>query len=218
MSFVASILSIEDNVAIQLINLPSGHLSLPGTFISPDSNDAVQKTLDLPKDSRSPTALQLYPALKGLGLAHISDADLTKVHLLLSHCGAHTMWNFLRDGQRIVDREQIENIVGEFACRGAANRITPPELTRWTSEFCGEVIGVDTVYPFSTLQKLGKISDGEFPGAANFGFLVAICKLFRDYGFSRRYTHIGANELMDSTDRKTEACHFRQWVTMNDRD
>ena len=108
----------------------------------------------------------------------MSDADLARVHLQLPHCGAQTSGNLLRDGRRIVDHEQFKRALGKFTCRGAADRIGPSEFTGRASEFFGEVIGIDGVYPFPTLPQHVKTFGGKLRGALDFGFPVAQCILF----------------------------------------
>ena len=93
------------------------------------------------------------------------------------------MENLLRAGRRIVDPEQIRRISGKCTCRGDANRITPPKLTGRTSEFCGEVIGIDVVYPFVyTAETRKDILGGSYPALLIADCLsrFAICSSIRD--------------------------------------
>ena len=91
LNFTTSVLSIEDNVAIQLTNLPSGHHNLPGTFNSHALSQSQSMTSESLTNPCSYPALKLYPLLKELWLTPMSAAGLNEVHLQHSHCGSHTL-------------------------------------------------------------------------------------------------------------------------------
>ena len=183
LNFTASSPSMEDNLIIQHTNLPSGHMSLPCNFTAPPPDTSMSESPMMSKKSSTQPALKLYPVLRGLGLAPISDVDLTKIHTQLSHCGAHTLGNLLRAWRTIVDREQIKRILGNCTCGGNLNRTDHPELTGRTSEFCGDVIGVDVVYPsVDTTETRKDMRCENFPALliADRMSRCAICSLLKD--------------------------------------
>ena len=87
LDFTTSILPIEAHVTIQLTNLPSGNLSLPGTFVPLSSEVAISNSPDQRQQSQEPaqTDLELYHFLKDRGLTAISDEDLPIAHLRIKH-------------------------------------------------------------------------------------------------------------------------------------
>ena len=58
------------------------------------------------------------------------------------------MGNLLRSVHLVVNNEQTDRILSKCVRKGTMGRITPSKLTGRTSEFCGDVIGVEAVYHF----------------------------------------------------------------------
>ena len=183
LDFSTSNLTIGDNVSIPPANLPIGQMGLPGTF-----KLMVNETPAHPTSGKvePATSMKLCPVSGELCLTSISDSDLAKVHIHLSRCGAHTLENLLRTGHRIVDPEQIRRILDKCTCRGTVGRITHSKLTGRTSELCGEVVGIDVVYPFvDTAETRNDIRGGNFQANLIVGCLsrFAICTPIKDLGY-----------------------------------
>ena len=144
LDFARATLTIEDHITVQLKNLPIGHLSIPGNPLpSPQYTDTFQPTYE------STLSRRLHPVSQDQGLISTTDEEILKVHLHLAHCSAFALQNLLKDGHRQVDNEQIKRVLDGCNCKGVAHRITPPKLTGRSSKFCGEIIGMDVVYPFT---------------------------------------------------------------------
>ena len=132
---------------MQLKNLPSGHLSLSGT---PSQSLGQDFTLTTTKENA--LSGKLYPALQEQGLAAMSDEEVLKAHLLLSHCSAFALRNLMKAGPRRVDEDQLTRVLAGCTCLGVVRRATPPKLTGQSSKFCGEIIGLDVVYPLTVAR------------------------------------------------------------------
>ena len=144
LDFPTSRLEIDDHLSARLGNLPSGHISLPDRPLlrSQDTDSVTQR----------PPVLPNYPILSEPALKPVTDAELTKIHKHLAHCGEYDLTDLLKDSHRIADSTQIRRIMSKCTCHGVVGRSTPPEVADWMGRFHGEIIGIDIIHPFMDIR------------------------------------------------------------------
>ena len=86
LGFTIPILPIEENVIIQLTNLPSGHVGRRGAFVPPSSEILTSNVPEHRQliQASAQTALKLYPYLKDHGVTPSSDVGWAKANLLFA--------------------------------------------------------------------------------------------------------------------------------------
>ena len=137
LNFRESILKVKNDVDIQLIKTPSGHLMLPGLRAKPGENLA-----------QSPLGNQIYANTLDVPMAAISKEELRKIHLHLGHCSENTLIAMLRAAHMAIPTDLIKELYDTCKCQTGVRRITPPNVSSWTARYNGETVGADLRYPF----------------------------------------------------------------------
>ena len=126
---------IGDQVALQLTDLTSGRISLPGGPVLGREGHAAPPKL--------PKAAKLYPVRHELGTIEMDDEEIHTVDTHLSRCGIRSLKSIPRAARRGANEENMESVPSRCHRRGIFRAIDPPKLTGRSSMFCGEIVVID---------------------------------------------------------------------------
>ena len=102
---------------------------------------------------------QVFPAMhEPRPQRYLKDEEVIKIHRQLGRCSEKQLVDLLKFGGCRADSKQITRIMKKCNCQRSVRRITPPVVSRWIARFSGEVVAIDTIYPFSDVG-----ADGFFP-------------------------------------------------------
>ena len=140
-------LEIPHLCTIKLTKSSTGHVLLPGVLTQHGLNQTP------------PRPSQVFPLQQTARESrNLTDEEIIKIHRQLGHCSEKQLVELLKFGGRRISPKQIQRVMKKCNCQRSVRRITPPVVSRWIARFSGEVVAIDTIYPFSDVG-----ADGFFP-------------------------------------------------------
>lgn len=110
LDFVRPMLQIEHCVEIHMVNFPSGLIALPA------HPPRCVKGKGRLSQMRTQCKEMCIPRMRNAA-SPISDAEMAKVHLHVSHCSEFTLQNMLKAGHRVLGTEQITRVLRNSTCK-----------------------------------------------------------------------------------------------------